>query len=252
MPNLRKSWQILFPGTDVNILCCCNLFLSLWKTCLWLKHDTYIYKWTWTWTWKGVLQPHVPPGWIWVLCFMTVVHKSRHTIRHIGLMAAVSWRVNEMTELRSRREHATCQELKLQIYDCLVSELLHKSRKKKIQRPAVVMAAITIRIHNGVMSAITGAIICAGALRAPIWFLSSCALFFFLSSPFVPSSPSKISPGPWDGPRIGARAPTLSLLKTTAGAGSKRDRGRGEGPDDERYRHHHLLPVKQFVIELSL
>ena len=31
-----------------------------------------------------------------------------------------------------------------------------------------------------------------------------------------------------------------------------RHRGRGEGPDDERYRHHHLLPVKQFVIELSL
>ena len=93
-----------------------------------------------------------------MLCFMTVAHKSRHTIRHIGLMAAVSWRVNEMTKLRSRREHAACQELKLRIYD----------RKRKIQRPAVVMAAVTTQIHNDVISIITGAIICAGALRAPI------------------------------------------------------------------------------------
>lgn len=135
MPNLRKSWQILFPGMDVNILCCCNLFLSLCETCLWLKPDTYIYininklTWTWTWTWKGVLQPHVPPGWTWVLCFMTVAHKSRHTVRHIGLMAAVSWRVNGMTKLRSRREHATCQELKLRIYD-------RKKNKKYSVRPS--------------------------------------------------------------------------------------------------------------------
>lgn len=56
----------------------------------------------------------------------------------------------------------------------------------------------------------------------PVTFLFSCS-FSFLDLIFSIQN----YPGPRHELRIGAQAPILSPLKTTAGAGSKRDRGRG-------------------------
>lgn len=139
-------------------------------------------------------------------------------------MVAVSCRVNEMMKRRSRRERITCQELN---HKFTASSSWSQTCSKKAQYNCLAVHFIVCiddewqhwTPQNVVIITIYTLICgCSG----PVTFSFSCS-FSFLDLIFSIQN----YPGPRHELRIGAQAPILSPLKTTAGAGSKRDRGRG-------------------------
>ena len=151
-----------------------------------------------------------------------------------GVMAAVPYCVKEMTKRRSRREHVT-RHKKFTTY-C------------KKERKQTVFVSPSMFLSSSETTAVPD-----------LWsqnqlgtnfvksFISCCCTFLFLAPDLAQAM--RRAQNRRSGP--GAEPPkdhSWSWLKARQ-EGQEGQEGR---PDDECYRHHHLLSVKQFVMQLSL